>query len=380
MQFSGWNLLFSVLFLVLYALIVLVASGTAHGRRWWLLSTAAAAALIAGTFSAGWLRLILIDLAAFLTVPLVLDAGSEQSKHAARIYLPVLAAAVVMIAAAYGLTGGFTVEPAGWQRSLAAGLLIAGFALKLALIPLYFWLPAVAEAVPPMTLAVIISLVDIAAFNELIEAREAAPWVFTEHLPIWIGLAVLSMVGGALLALAQRDLKRMLAFSTIDDLGYLLLGVAAGSTGLEGARLGLISHAGMKVLLLGALAVVEYRLAHPVTLADRGLAARFPISAAAFIIGALGMIGVPPTLGFVGRWRLYLAGMEWSPWLLAVMLFATAAALFYYVRAVHTVWLGSPSDEKLSREPGRAAWALALLAVGVVAAGIYPGLWTALLP
>jgi hypothetical protein len=103
----------------------------------------------------------------------------------------------------------------------------------------------------------------------------------------------------------------MLAFSTIDDIGYLLLGLAAGTTGgALGALIGALSHSLCKFLLFGAVGVAEKDLKHHVTLEDRGLSTRHPVAGAAFIAGALGMIGVPPLMGFLGRWRLYFAGVE----------------------------------------------------------------------
>jgi multicomponent Na+:H+ antiporter subunit D len=172
----------------------------------------------------------------------------------------------------------------------------------------------------------------------------------------------------------------MLAFSTIDDMGYLLLGVVAGSqVGMAGALLGALAHALFKVLLFGAVGVAERGLGRPLTLDDRGLAGRFPVSSAAFIAGALGMIGVPPLLGFAGRWRLYLSGLETGGvWLGAAMVLATVLALFYYTRAVHAVWLGSPAQNQggaqrlAAGEPRLAAVTLAAVTAAAVLMGLAP--------
>ena len=93
------------------------------------------------------------------------------------------------------------------------------------------------------------------------------------------------------------------------------------------------------------------------------------------------MIGVPPTLGFVGRWRLYLSGLEQGGIVLVLaMAVATGLALIYYVRAIHQVWLGSPDQEISSTEPVAAATVLVVLCVLVIGLGFYPGLWTGILP
>ena len=181
-------------------------------------------------------------------------------------------------------------------------LLIIGYALKLGLIPFYFWLPAVASAAAPMTTALIVSVVDIASFGVLLALRETWPWIFSEYASAWM---VIALFGGALLALAQTELKRMLAFSTIDDMGFLLLGlIVGGPAGIAGAWLGSLNHALSKVILFGAVGFAEGQIGRTVTLDTSGLAARLPLAGAAFIIGALVFIGVPPGFGFVAYWRI----------------------------------------------------------------------------
>jgi multicomponent Na+:H+ antiporter subunit D len=183
------------------------------------------------------------------------------------------------------------------------------------------------------------------------------------------------MFGGALLALAQRDLKRMLAFSTIDDMGYLLLGVAAGpGIGLSGALAGAIGHSLSKLLLFGAVGMAEGRLGQTLTLESRGQAARCPMSGVAFIVGALGVIGVPPTFGFAGRWRLYLAGAEFGGvTLVLTMVLATGVALLYYARAIHRVWLGAGVEAVVPREPRLVTLTLSIVMIGVIMMGVFPG-------
>ena len=126
-----------------------------------------------------------------------------------------------------------------------------------------------------MTTALIVSVIDIGAFGELALLRTLAPWVFERFAGLWLSLAVLSMFGGALLALAQRDLKRMLAFSTIDDLGYLLLGRRRARDGTDGRLVGRHEPRFVQGAALWRLGIAEARLGRPVTLDDRKLSARF---------------------------------------------------------------------------------------------------------
>jgi multicomponent Na+:H+ antiporter subunit D len=380
---SSWDLVFCSTFLVLLAGIALYARAIPQGdRSWWGLAALSGLLVIAGqAVGEGSIRPLLLDAAAFVAVGMVWAQGTPEAKTAARNYLVLLVLAVIFMEAGFYLGGESGVAPAFPLDKVAVVLLIVGFGLKLALVPFYFWLPGVAEHAKPMTTALVVSIIDIAAFGELAHLRLTMPWVFTGYSAIWLALALLSMFGGALLALSQKNLKRMLAFSTIDDMGYLLLGVVAGSQiGLNGAVLAALSHAVCKVLLFGAVGLAESQSGHAITLNDRGLAAKYPLSAVAFIVGALGMIGVPPFFGFVGRWRLYLTGVEYGGvWLVLVMALATALALLYYVRAIHRVWLGQPDEKPSAGEPRLAAAVLIVLAVLMLAAGLFPGWLTGLI-
>jgi formate hydrogenlyase subunit 3/multisubunit Na+/H+ antiporter MnhD subunit len=378
----NWNLTFSIFFILLVALIAVYSWVVPQGdKRWWgvaLLMTAFVITALQPVSELG--RMLLLDAAAFAAVALVAGQSPAAAK-AAKTYLWMLIPAVLCVGAGLYLAGvlsGATMsQPGAVQTRLVVGLLVVGFALKLALIPFYFWLPNVAETTSPMTTALIVGVVGIAEFIELAGLRLAIPWVFDGYQALWLTLALASMFGGALLALAQRDLKRMLAFSTIDDMGYLLLGMLAGSRiGLTGAMIGALCHALFKVLLFGSLGIAEKGTGRPVTLDSRGLASRFPVSGAAFIVGALGMIGVPPFFGFVGRWRLYLTGIEYGgTFLVLAMAAATGLSIFYYVRAIHRVWLGQPQGNATvaASEPGIAAILLVLLIAAALLLGLFPG-------
>ncbi|MCB2178306.1 hypothetical protein KQH61_00145 [bacterium] len=350
------------------------------GARWWTPVVILFVLLVAAFQVEGLTRTILLNVAVLAAVAIVWANNTDQAKRAARIYLGFALAGMLCVFTALALSGelagGEGGLPAAPLDKLVVGLLLVGFALKLALFPLYFWLPNVATAVTPMTTAVIVSTLDIAEFSELIELRTSMPWAFEGYLGIWLGIALLTLFGGALLALAQTDLKRMLAFSTIDDMGYLLIGLLAGTQiGLLGAFLGALSHALFKLVLFGAVGVAENGTGRPLTLSERGLAGHYPWSSASFILAAIGFLGVPPLFGFLGRWRLYLSGLETGGLALGMaMAAATALALFYYVRAIHRVWLGAPSTEELPQEPKLVGAVLIGLIVIALILGLVPSL------
>jgi len=350
------------------------------GLRWWALAAVIVllvlSKMLIGNAPAAAILLALAELTA---VALVWSHRTSDSADAARKYLYSIGPGI-----ACTLVAGFLVGTDGAASSPAVGkivvcLLVVGFALKLGLIPFYFWLPAVASASAPMTTALIVSVVDIATFGELAALREVSPWVFDGNASVWMVVALLSMVGGALLALGQTELKRMLAFSTIDDLGFLLLGLIVGSpAGLAGAWLGALSHALSKVVLFGAVGLAERQIGQTVTLDTRGLSARLPLAGAAFIVASLSFIGVPPGFGYAAYWRIYVAATQFGgPVLVALLLVVAGLDLLCYARAIHRTWLGPAETPLAGARIGLAPAVLAFLAVVAVALGCRPSILTA---
>ncbi len=341
------------------------------------LATSPARRILPGLLSAGLLaliglgltqplaRLLLLEGATLATLILVWQMAAER--HTRRVYLA--AALLAMVTTTVGLLMLDTAPPV-----LVAVLLLTGFALKLALVPLYLWLPLVAEATPAPVIGLLVAVVDVAAFGELLTLRQSAPWLF-EPATLWLGLALLSALGGAALMLAQRNLKRLLAFSTIEDMGFLLLGLTLGGEwGLTGAMLGATVHALAKALLFASLSAVEVE--GPPGLDMKGLAARYPLSGAGFLVGSLAVLGVPPTLGYAAHWRLYSAAAAAGWPFLAVLLLATALAVLAYARVIAVCWWGPGGEEtkKRGHEPITLAVALVGLSLILLLVGLWPGL------
>jgi formate hydrogenlyase subunit 3/multisubunit Na+/H+ antiporter MnhD subunit len=155
----------------------------------------------------------------------------------------------------------------------------------------------------------------------------------------------------ALLMLSQRSLKRLLVLSTIEDVGFLLLGLASASLlGLNGVIVAAATHALAKALLFICLSAPE---ADGVLEGDpKGLAIRYPVSAFGFLFGMLAMLGIPPMLGYLGRWRLYETALQICPWLLAVFILSSILALIAYVLALTRVWWGPAKNEHATLLPG----------------------------
>mgnify|MGYP005865764809 FL=1 len=156
-------------------------------------------------------------------------------------------------------------------------------------------------------------------------------------------------------------------------MGYLLLGLTlGGELGLTGALLGAIVHALAKVLLFASLTLPEAER-QSLTLDVGGLAASYPVAGAGFLLGALAMLGIPPTLGYAARWRLYGLAAETSPWLLAALLLATALAVLAYARVIASFWWGAGEQRRSEPLP------LIVAVVGLSAILLVTGVWPSLL-
>jgi formate hydrogenlyase subunit 3/multisubunit Na+/H+ antiporter MnhD subunit len=192
-----------------------------------------------------------------------------------------------------------------------------------------------------------------------------------------LGAAAATSFLAALLMLTQRSLKRLLVLSTVEDVGFLLLGVVSLSAlGISGALFAAATHALAKALLFVCLSGPEADGA--LDGQHTGLIGRYPVSAFGFLFGMLAMLGVPPTLGYMGRWRLYETALQINPLLLAVFILSSILALIAYVLALTRFWWGPehdptpPSDSPPRSEPFVLQAVIVALVVLLLAAGIWP--------
>ncbi|MGO8756657.1 MAG: proton-conducting transporter membrane subunit [Terracidiphilus sp.] len=347
--------------------LLLAALSASAGRRValpiLLIGAIAVDGLLVGN---SWARLGLLELAALLTAVLVWRTARSQA--AKLTYL-----VVVLISAGATVASDLLVDRG--QPDWARALLITGICVKLAAVPLFFWLLKLADEVPALVLGVVIAVVDMAAFGEFVVAAQASPVALTPQ-GLWIWIAAGTSFLAALLMLTQRSLKRLLVLSTAEDAGFLLLGIASVSViGTQGALVAASTHALAKALLFACLAAPEAAGAldgEPVA-----IAARYPVSAFGFLFGMLAMLGVPPTLGFIGRWRLYATALELGPVPLVLFILSSIFALIAYVLALTRSWWGPPPEPAPppGSEPFLLKAAIVLLVVIVLAAGIWPSAW-----
>jgi multicomponent Na+:H+ antiporter subunit D len=352
--------------------LVLAALSHAKARRLAPLMVLAGAFAVAGlTIANPELRLGLLEMAALVTVALVWQ--SARTRSAKLTYL-----AVVLLSASSLVASDLLMEfgQADWARAL----LLTSICVKLAAVPLFFWLLTLADEVPALVLGVIIAVVDMAAFGEFWFSAQSVPGLLAPQ-SFLLGLAAATSFLAALLMLTQRSLKRLLVLSTVEDIGFLLMGVASLSTlGLKGVVFAASNHALAKALLFTCLSGPEADGA--LDGEPTGLATRYPVAAFGFLFGMLAMVGIPPTLGFVGRWRLYETALQINPILLAVFILSSLFALIAYVLALTRMWWGparEPSPPTAAPHQKNEPFVLRAVIVTLVGLLLVAGLWPEIL-
>ena len=263
----------------------------------------------------------------------------------------------------------------------AVALLATGYALKSALFPLHMWLPdAHSSALSPAS-AVLSGLAVkagiIALFQLFASVLSASPPV-ARALPIFFAvLAVGGMIFGALFAMTQVDLKRMLAYSTVVQVGYIYLAFSVlNPIALTGAILHIINHALLKAMLFLSAGLIIHRTGKRRIADLHGIARQMPLTMIAFTIGAMGMVGIPPSNGFVSKWHMVLGTLEaGQPLAAGVILLSSLFSALYYFPLVTAGWFGSPSAQAPagSEGPPGMLWPVLGLAAACLLLGIIPG-------
>ena len=225
------------------------------------------------------------------------------------------------------------------DRTLGAalGFLIVGISLKLALFPLHLWLPNAYTYAPSVVSAFLAATATKVAFSVLLRMLFTVFNVDFAFGIIPLGdilmvLALAAMFVASTVAIFQDNIKRMLAYSSIAQIGYMTLGISlATTTGLTAGILHLFNHALMKGGLFLALGCVFYRIGSVKIDDMAGIARDMPWTMAAFVVGGLGLIGVPLTVGFISKWYLIQAALELGWWPIAVLVLAASLLAVIYV-------------------------------------------------
>jgi multicomponent Na+:H+ antiporter subunit D len=230
-------------------------------------------------------------------------------------------------------------------------MMVVGVALKMALFPMHGWLPDAYTYAPSTASALLAPIGTKVAAYVLLRLMFFVfqPSFGRDMLPVGDVLTYLAAGGilfGSIFAIAQKELKRMLAFSSVSQIGYIALGIGLGSQlALTGAVLHIVNHAFMKAALFLVAGNTRLVVGHSrIDQFDGSLRRFMPWSMAAFTVAALSMIGIPPLAGFFSKWYLVLAGIEQSAWwIVVVILLSSLLSAVYFFRVLERIYLREPS-------------------------------------
>ena len=292
------------------------------------------------------------------------------------------------IALLYGATGttnlgrlGAALAAPGAARDpmVLAGLalVLVGFGFKTSAVPFHQWAPDVYQGAPTTVAALIASGSKVAAFGALLRVLLAMHLLEAEWIgALWL-LAALTMTVGNVVALAQSNVKRLLAYSSIAHVGYMLVGLAAG----------LVPGASAVLFYLGVYAIASVGAFGTVLLLERegeeavdlvaygGLAGRHPVLALGLTVFLLALIGMPPTAGFVGKFYLFSAAIQRGlVWLAIIAVLNSVMAAYYYLRLIVYMYMREPEGAATTALVTPAASIALLVSVWVsLQLGIWPG-------
>jgi multicomponent Na+:H+ antiporter subunit D len=335
--------------------------------------------------------LIFYEALTLATYPLVAHDADERSLAAGRTYLAfTLGGGVVLLFATvwlHTLAGPFSFAAGGALTALGTNhvhlipifaLFVLGFGVKTALVPLHPWLPAAMVAPAPVSaLLHAVAVVKAGAFGLMRVVLEVFGIGLSQELgvlPPLLVLASATILYGSLRAMQQRELKKLLAYSTVSQLSYIVLGLAIpGAVATLGSMVHLVHQGVMKVTLFFCAGIYGKTLGIHAIRELAGVGRRMPLTTTAFTVAALGMIGLPPMAGFISKWLLAVgATSAGQPWAVAVLVASTLMNAAYFLPPIYAAWFGQRREPWPSHRAGstRAETRWWLLAPALVTAAI----------
>ena len=296
------------------------------------------------------------------------------------------------ISIAYGITGstnigeviqGFATLDAEMLPLglLAIGMFIAGFGFKMGLVPFHMWLPDTYEGAPPTITALLAAGTKKAGFAAALRVIIMGTVALNLDWTLALGIiAVMTMTIGNIAAIMQKNLTRMLAYSSIGHAGYILIGISIApfsGMGLQASLFHILNHAVMKGAAFIAVAGIVTTLA--ITHLDKlkGLGRKMPITALGLVISLLALAGVPPLNGFWSKLMLFGASIDagsalwWAPWLAVAGVLNSALSLAYYGWIIRKMYFEGETEKRV-KEPASIIAVMIFSIIFMVTIGVYP--------
>ncbi|MCL4078655.1 monovalent cation/H+ antiporter subunit D family protein [Coriobacteriia bacterium Es71-Z0120] len=304
---------------------------------------------------------VFMEIISLSSYALVAVSGERIAEMAAFKYLVLGAVSSLLvlfgIGMIYGITGTLNLADAArllgsvvalTPVAVAIALIVAGFMVKSALFPLHVWLPD-AHAIAPSPVSAILSglvvkvgLLGTFRFYQVVYRSGAVDLGSLNQLLVWLG--AISIVMGAFFAIFQDDIKMMLAYSTISNVGYIVMGIGLASQyAVIGAAVHIFNHAIIKSALFLAAGAIIHQTGYRRLSDLRGVGRGMPLTAAALSVGAVSIVGIPPTAGFLCKWYIALGAFEAGrPAFGFALIFGALFIFVYYIRMLNAFYFQEP--------------------------------------
>jgi NADH-quinone oxidoreductase subunit N len=305
-----------------------------------------------------------------------------------------LSSAIIIyaISIAYGITGstnigeviqGFATIDASMLplALLSIGLFIAGFGFKMGLVPFHMWLPDTYEGAPPTISALLAAGTKKAGFAAMIRVIIMGTIALNLDWVLALGIiAIMTMTIGNIAAIMQKNLARILAYSSIGHAGYILIGLSIApfsDIGLQASLFHIMNHAVMKGSAFIAVAGIVIALGSTHLDKIKGLGRKMPITALGLMISLLALAGVPPLNGFWSKLMLFGSALDagpllgWAPWLAIAGVLNSALSLAYYAWIIRKMYFEGETEKRVS-EPKAVIAVMIFSIIFMVGLGVYP--------
>ena len=404
---DGFSLVFKIIFLIGAALCVLMSvrfldwEGAQSGEFYAIVMFAVVGMMLLASgndFATIYIGLETMALSSYVLVGY--SKGSRKSNEAALKYLILgaLASGILLygFSLVYGATGSFnldgiadaisagTAAPTAWLQ-LGAVLVLVGMGFKIAAVPFHMWVPDAYEGAPTPVAAFLSTAAKAGAFAMLLRIfLRAFPGLAGDWTPLWVVLSVASMTLGNVVAIVQDNVKRMLAYSSIAHVGYVLMGLIAvgaargdpgtGRSGMTSIVLYLLIYTFTNMGAFGLVVLLRREEVVGDRVEDfRGLSRTNPLAAAAMVVFLLSLAGIPCTAGFIGKWWLFRSAIQAHyAWLAVVAVLNTVISLYYYARVVVAMYMEPARDLRPVPVPTGMRVALVVALVFTLGIGLYP--------